>query len=144
MSREEKDLGPPVSSLGAHHPIVLSPEDTVDKAIKIMADHNIGAIVVVDEKFRPVGIFTERDLLIKVCAKGLDPKDVKLKEVMTPNPVTVREDTPALQALEIMMNFGFRHLPIVDENGILVGIVSIRDLSKPVVEVDISELHSAG
>ena len=144
MSREEKDLGPPVSSLGAQHPIVLDPEDTVEKAIKVMADNNIGAIVVVDKKFRPIGIFTERDLLIKVCAKGLDPKSVKLKDVMTPNPITVREDTPALQALEIMMNFGFRHLPIVDENGILVGIVSIRDLSKPVVEVDISELHSAG
>ncbi|MCE4628630.1 MAG: CBS domain-containing protein [Desulfurococcales archaeon] len=144
MASEKKDLGPPVSSLLAHSPIVLKPDNTVADAIRVMAEHNIGAVVIVDDKFRPIGIFTERDLLIKVCAKGLDPKSVKLEEVMTKDPVTISEDTPALQALEIMMNFGFRHLPVVDENGILVGVVSIRDLSKPMVEVDVSELHSAG
>jgi CBS domain-containing protein len=144
MSVEKKDMGPPVSSIAAHNPIVMKPEDTVEEAVKVMAEHNIGAVIIVDESFKPIGIFTERDLMVKVCAKGLDMKSVKLKDVMTPNPVTIKEDTPVLQALEIMMNFGFRHLPIVDENGVLVGIVSIRDLSKPMVEVDISELHSAG
>lgn len=144
MASEKKDLGPPVSSLLAHSPIVLKPDNTVADAIRVMAEHNIGAVVIVDDKFRPIGIFTERDLLIKVCAKGLDPEKVKLEEVMTRDPVTITEDTPALQALEIMMNFGFRHLPVVDENGILVGVVSIRDLSKPMMEVDVSELHSAG
>ena len=141
---EKKDLGPPVSSLVASNPIVMRPENTVKEAIQVMAEHNIGAVVIVDDKFKPIGIFTERDLLIKVCAKDLDPEKVKLEEVMTRDPVTIHEDTPAMQALEIMMNFGFRHLPIVDENGVLVGVISIRDLSKPMVEVDISELHSAG
>ena len=141
---EKKDLGPPVSSLIAMNPIVMKPSDTVKDAIKVMADNNIGAVVIVDDKFKPIGIFTERDLLIKVCAKGLDPAKVKLEEVMTRDPVTIHEDTPAMQALEIMMNFGFRHLPVVDENGVLVGVISIRDLSKPMVEVDVSELHSAG
>ena len=144
MSESSKDMGPPVSSIASHNPIVLKPSDTVADAVKIMAENNIGAVVIVDENFRPIGIFTERDLLIKVCARGLDPAKVRLEEVMTRDPVTIREDTPVMQALEIMMNFGFRHLPIVDDNGILVGIVSIRDLSKPMMEVDISELHSAG
>ena len=144
MSEAGKDLGPPVSSIASHNPIVMKPSDTVADAIRVMAEHNIGAVVIVDERFRPIGIFTERDLLMKVCAKGLDPSKVKLEDVMTRDPVTIKEDTPVLQALEIMMNFGFRHLPIVDENGVLVGIVSIRDLSKPMMEVDISELHSAG
>jgi len=144
MPQDRKDMGPPVSSLIASNPIVMKPTDTVADAIRVMADHNIGAVIIVDDRFRPIGIFTERDLLIKVCAKGLDPAKVKLEEVMTRDPITIKEDTPALQALEIMMNFGFRHLPVVDDNGILVGVVSIRDLSKPMVEVDVSELHSAG
>ena len=144
MSESSRDMGPPVSSIASHNPIVLKPSNTVADAIKVMAENNIGAVVIVDENFRPIGIFTERDLLIKVCAKGLDPAKVRLEEVMTKDPVTIKEDTPVMQALEIMMNFGFRHLPIVDDNGVLVGIVSIRDLSKPMMEVDISELHSAG
>jgi CBS domain-containing protein len=134
-----------VGSLGSHQPIVLKPDNTVADAIKVMAEHNIGAVIIVDEKFKPIGIFTERDLLIKVCAKGLKPEETKLAEVMTKNPFVVKEDTPAKQALEIMISFGFRHLPIVDEQGTLIGVVSIRDLSKPFIEeVDISELHSAG
>ncbi len=141
---EGRDMGPPVSSIASHNPIVLSPDNTVKDAIKVMAEHNIGAVIIVDEQFRPIGIFTERDLLIRVCAKNLDPDKTKLKDVMTPNPVTITDDTPVMQALELMMNYGFRHLPIVDDKGILVGVVSLRDLSKPMVEVDISELHSAG
>ncbi len=141
----QEDMGPPVITLVSHEPVILREDDTVEKAVKLMAEHNIGAVVIVDDHMRPIGIFTERDLLLKVCAKGLDMKEVKLKDVMTRNPVTVRDETPAKVALDMMINFGFRHLPVVDEKGVLIGVVSIRDLTKPFAgEIDISELHSAG
>ncbi len=140
-----EDMGPPVITVASHTPIVLRETDTVSKAIKLMAENNVGAVVIVDEQMKPIGIFTERDLLIKVCARGLDPGNTLLKDVMTKDPFTVKEETPVKQALEIMLNFGFRHLPIVDEKGTLIGIVSIRDLSKPLaLDIDLSELHSAG
>ncbi len=142
---EGEDMGPPVITVASQSPIVLKEDDSVAKAVQLMAEHNIGAVVIVDGSMKPIGIFTERDLLIKVCAKGLDMSSVKLKEVMTKNPFTIKEETPVKHALEIMLNFGFRHLPIVDESGTLIGIVSIRDLSKPLaLDVDVSELHSAG
>ncbi len=140
-----EDMGPPVITVASHTPIVLRETDTVSKAIKLMAENNVGAVVIVDDQMKPIGIFTERDLLIKVCARGLDPGNTLLKDVMTKDPFTVKEETPVKQALEIMLNFGFRHLPIVDEKGTLIGIVSIRDLSKPLAfDIDLSELHSAG
>jgi len=145
MPREGEDMGPPVITLTTHKPIVLSKDDTVEKAVHVMAENNIGAVIIVDEHLKPIGIFTERDLLVKVCHKGVDMSRVKLEEVMTKDPVVVKEDTPARIALELMLNYGFRHLPVVDENEVLVGVVSIKDLTKPLAsEVDVSELHSAG
>lgn len=135
----------PVVSLITKPPIVMKPEDTVEEAIKKMADENIGSVVIVDKDLKPIGIFTERDLLRRVCAQGLDPKNVKLKDVMTRDPIAIKESEPARRALETMLHFGFRHLPVVDSEGRLVGIISIKDVSKPFVgEVDIEELHSAG
>ncbi len=139
------DVDVPVISVISRDPIVMSPEATVAEAVKRMSEENVGSVVIVDEDMRPVGIFTERDLLIKVCARGLDPAEVKLGEVMTKNPLVVREDESAKKALEIMLHFGFRHLPVVDAYGRLVGVVSIRDVTRPLAgEVDIEELHSAG
>ncbi|MEB3806532.1 MAG: CBS domain-containing protein [Desulfurococcales archaeon] len=135
----------PVVSLITKQPIVMKPEDTVDKAVSKMAEENVGSVIIVDDKFKPIGIFTERDLLIKVCAKGLDPSKVKLGDVMTRRLVTIKESEPARRALETMLHFGFRHLPVVDSSGRLVGVISIKDVSRPFVgEVDVEELHSAG
>ena len=135
----------PVVSLIVKQPIVMKPDDTVENAVKKMAEENVGSVVIVDEHLRPIGIFTERDLLIKVCAKGLNPAEVKLKDVMTPKPITIKESEPARRALETMLHFGFRHLPVVDNDGKLIGVISIKDVSRPFVgEVDVEELHSAG
>ncbi|MCE4600198.1 MAG: CBS domain-containing protein [Desulfurococcales archaeon] len=135
----------PVVSLITKQPIVMKPEDTVDKAVSKMAEENVGSVIIVDDKLKPIGIFTERDLLIKVCAKGLDPSRVKLGDVMTRRLVTIKESEPARRALETMLHFGFRHLPVVDSSGRLVGVISIKDVSRPFVgEVDVEELHSAG
>lgn len=135
----------PVVSLIAKPPVVMKEDNTVYEAVKKMAEENIGSVIIVDEEFKPIGIFTERDLLRRVCASDLDPKKVRLGDVMTRDPTTIKESEPARRALEIMLHFGFRHLPVVDENGKLVGIISIKDVSRPFVgDVDVEELHAAG
>ena len=136
--------GPPLFTIMSKDVIALSEDDTVADAVKAMSERGVGSVVITDAEGRPVGIFTERDLMKKVCAKGLDPSRVPLGDVMTRHPLVARENWTAAKALEVMAYYGFRHLPVVDEHGKLVGIVSIKDVVKSIVEeVDVSELSSA-
>ncbi len=106
--------------------VSLPPSATVQDAARIMAERHIGAVLVaVDGRLQ--GIFTERDVLARVVAAGLDPNDTALGGVMTPNPDTVAPNDSALEALRRMSERGYRHLPVVDRER-MVGIVSIRDL----------------
>ncbi|GAB4373396.1 MAG: CBS domain-containing protein [Kiloniellaceae bacterium] len=105
---------------------LLSAATTVRDAARNMAERHIGAVLI-GEGGRLSGIFTERDLLIRVVARGLDPDSTRLKDVMTPDPDTVEPDDWATVALERMRASGYRHVPVV-EDGVVVGIVSLRDL----------------
>jgi CBS domain-containing protein len=98
---------------------------TVREAAREMRNRHVGAVLVVAGD-RLEGIFTERDMVNRVVAEGLDPDGTKLAEVMTRNPDTVGPNDTALVALRRMQDGGYRHLPVVD-NGHLVGIVSRRD-----------------
>lgn len=105
---------------------LLPASTTVREATRNMAERHIGAVLVgAPESLE--GIFTERDVLTRVVARGLDPDSTKLEAVMTPDPDTVGPDDIALHVLERMRASGYRHLPVVDD-GRVVGIVSIRDL----------------
>ena len=104
----------------------LSPSATVREAARIMTERHIGAVLIATDG-RLQGIFTERDILTRIVARGLDPDETVLGSVMTPNPDTVGPDDMALHALQRMAERGYRHLPVVSD-GRLVGIVSIRDL----------------
>lgn len=110
-----------------HQKIELLPTSTtVRDAARNMAERHIGAILVGQGR-RLEGIFTERDVLTRVVARGLDPDATTLGKVMTPDPDTVNPDDMALEVLERLRASGYRHLPVVDD-GQVVGIVSIRDL----------------
>ncbi|MEE9140584.1 MAG: CBS domain-containing protein [Alphaproteobacteria bacterium] len=105
---------------------VLPGDASVREAAKLMADRHIGAVMV-GKDGRLEGIFTERDLTIRIVARGRDPEGTKLWEVMTKDPDTASpSDTPA-SALKRMRDRGFRHLPVVNGKQI-VAIVSVRDL----------------
>lgn len=99
---------------------------TVRDAARNMAERHIGAVLI-GEGGRLQGIFTERDVLFRVVAKGLDPDSTPLSAVMTPDPDTVGPNDLASLALERMRSSGYRHVPVVD-NDQVVGIVSLRDL----------------
>ena len=105
---------------------LLPASTTVRDAARNMAERHIGAVLVGTDG-RLEGIFTERDALTRVVAKGLDPDSTRLEQVMTPNPDTVGPEDIALNVLERMRASGYRHLPVLHD-GAVVGIVSIRDL----------------
>jgi|SRR5689334_6249706 len=113
------------------------PQTLVSKAAKLMAKKNVGAIMIV-EGDHLVGIFTERDVVFRVVAQGLDAGTTSLAEVMTPAPETVAPDKPLGYALLVMHERGFRHLPVI-EAGKIVGIVSSRSAMDPDLEDFVSE-----
>ncbi len=98
----------------------------VDQVIRLMAREQIGAVPVCDAG-RLVGIFSERDFLRRVAARGLDPAKTELAAVMTPDPVTAEPTEDRLVAIGKMQGMGCRHLPIV-ANGVVIDMLSMRDL----------------
>ncbi len=110
----------------------ISGSATVREAVEIMAEHHISALLVTKgDKLE--GIFTERDISVKIIASGKDLDKTKISQVMTKNPVTISPDDLAMDALQKMCELGFRHLPIVDGERV-VGMVSVRDLYVTVQE----------
>ena len=106
-------------------PVTAPKSVTVLDAARVMRQHNIGALLVVDGT-RLVGIFTERDALFRVLAEGREPQATRLGDVMTSQPQTIHPDEPFLHALRIMHEGKFRHLPVVEYDRPL-GMVSVRD-----------------
>lgn len=104
----------------------LSPTTTVLDACHEMAKKNYGSCLITDKGVLK-GIFTERDLLIKVTAKGLDPKKTQLKDVMSTDPKTAHIEDDIFESLRRMNAGRFRHLPVVDEKKHVIGIVSQGD-----------------
>ena len=119
--------------------LTAPPEITVSKAAKKMARRKVGAVMVVDHDSL-VGIFTERDAVFRVVARGRDAQTTRLADVMTPAPQTVDPDKSFGYALLLMYENGFRHLPVI-ENGKLIGIVSARNALDPDLEEFVSESH---
>ncbi len=115
------------------------PDTMVGQAAKLMANKNVGAVMVVDDE-RLVGIFTERDVVYRVVARGLDAQTTRLADVMTPAPDTVDPGKPFGYAMLKMHERGFRHLPVV-QDGKVVGIVSSRSAMDPALEEFVSEAH---
>lgn len=117
----------PVSSLILHEEVVTCVRtDSIFEVVSKMAEYNIGSIIVVEGR-KPVGIFTERDLMRKVVSRGVDFKMTLIEQVMTPNPVCIKEQTPLIKIMAAMRLGKFRHLVIVDQDGLLKGVVSIKD-----------------
>jgi CBS domain-containing protein len=117
----------------------IKANETVYRAIRLMADRHIGAVLVV-EKGIVIGIFTERDYIMRVEVEGRSPKDTLLREVMTDKMYTVATHTSVELSLALMMRHHIRHLPVV-ENGNLLGIISMRDAVDSVLDKHSSEIQ---
>ncbi|HTY84303.1 MAG TPA: CBS domain-containing protein [Silvibacterium sp.] len=101
---------------------------SVAEAIHKMLDHHVGAVAVVDSDNRVAGIFTERDVLRKLALSHLNPQTTSVRDLMTTPVEMATRGTGAGEALTTMLERHFRHLPVADDNGKLLGILSIRNL----------------
>jgi len=111
------------------NPAMLPMDATVQDACRVMRERRIGAMLVTSDNRRLAGIFTGRDAVGRVVADGRDTAGTKLADVMTRSPDTIGPRDHASDALQMMFFGGYRHLPIMDENGELVGIVSRGDFT---------------
>lgn len=120
--------------------ILTAPSDlTVREATRRMVAAQVGAIMITrDQKL--VGIFTERDALVRILAEGRDPEATRLEEVMTADPQTASPELSLGSALHLMYDGGFRHVPVV-EDGVPVGMISARDALGPELVAFESELQ---
>ena len=103
-------------------------------AAQRMREHSVGTLVVLDKDKKPLGIVTDRDLAMKVIAEGKDPAEVKVAQVMTVDPRSLREDTPIEEGLRLMRGGKCRRLPVVDDKDALQGLVSIDDILELLAE----------
>lgn len=117
--------------------LTVDSQTTVRRAAKLMAQKKMSAVMVVDSDIL-VGIFTERDAVFRVLARGLDVDATPLADVMTPSPQTIEPERPFGQALLLMHENGFRHVPVVS-GGKLMGLVTARDALDPDMEEFVSE-----
>jgi CBS domain-containing protein len=109
-------------------PAAVTAEATAAQAIQVMIENRVGAVAVLDSEGRVAGIFTERDVLQKLALSGRHPADVPIREVMTSAVELGTPNTTPGEALQEMVECHFRHLPIVDKEGKLLGMLSIRHL----------------
>ncbi len=117
-----------VSDVMTVNVVTVRPDNTVVEAARKMAENGVGSVLVVDERGTLIGILTEGDIVRRVVARGLNPAETHVEEVMTRNPVTIYEDAALDAAAELMRERGIGHLPVVNEKGRLVGIITRSDI----------------
>lgn len=116
-----------------HDVVTLGPNEKISEAIRLLADHRIGALVVTNEDRKIVGILSERDIVRMIGQKGAEALDLVVRDVMTPKVNICNEHHTVNEVMEIMTRGRFRHLP-VEKNGQLDGIISIGDVVKRRIE----------
>ena len=114
-------------SLSRRHVLSLGPQASVWEAACVMTRANCGSVLILDTPGKLLGILTERDLMTRVLAKALNPQTTPVAEVMTPDPHCVGPDMKVSEAVLIMIERGFRHLPIVTAADKILGVFSVRD-----------------
>jgi CBS domain-containing protein len=105
----------------------LGPDASCVEAAAMMRDHQIGAVVVTDDDRRVLGIVTDRDLAVRVIAAGLDPRRVALREVMSGEPIYLSRTRNVAQLLATMRELAVRRVPVVDDDGRVLGLISFDD-----------------
>jgi signal-transduction protein with cAMP-binding, CBS, and nucleotidyltransferase domain len=108
--------------------VTASPGAKVIDVARLMEDSNVGCVVITGDDNCPVGIVTDRDLVVRVMAAGLDPGKTSISDVMTEDLVLVEDGTGLFEAMQCVREEGIRRLPIVDDDGRLVGIITMDDI----------------
>lgn len=118
-------------SLADRPPVVVEPDATLREAARLLWLESVGALVVGDER-EPLGVLSERDVTAQL-GRGADPDRVTVADAMTANVISVRPGDPLLDAASLMLDDLIRHVPVVDADGTVIGMVSMRDVFGPVL-----------
>jgi CBS domain-containing protein len=125
-------------------PARVDPDQTVLEAVQLMAEEGVGAVAVIEknEKAELRGVFTERDVMLRVVMRQLHPGRTRVGDVLTSPVETISEEVTAEEAFSLMVGRHIRHLPIVSKEGRLLGMLSVRNLLEHMVDNLQRELHS--
>jgi CBS domain-containing protein len=124
-------------------PATVSLLATVEDAVRTMTDKQVGAVAVIDENGIVAGMFTERDVLAKFALSGRDARSTPVRELMSPMVEMATVETTPSEALQVMLERHYRHLPIVDERGKVLGICSIRNILEARVDDLLAQLDAS-
>jgi len=129
---DQDTLQQPISRLSPRTPLSVGLDATLEDAVRIMRDARVGCVLVIDTGGYLAGIFTERDLLLRLEGADLSRS---IRPYMTPDPEALQESDPIAFALNLMSVGGFRHVPLVDDFGRAVGVVSVKDVVNYLADV---------
>lgn len=121
----------PIGEICNREVVIAEKSLAVAEAAQLMRSHHVGDLVVVEERAgrrHPVGIVTDRDIVVEIVAAGVNPDALKVGDIMGPEVATVRESEGLFEALRYMRDKGVRRMPVVDSAGALVGILTLDDL----------------
>lgn len=136
-----------ISVLNPNKPITVETGTVLSEVIAKLQSCRIGGVLVVDAAGKLVGVFTERDCVQKVMGKGVDLDTALVDDFMTREPVSQPPDITTAYALNLMSHGGFRHLPLVDQDNIPIGIISVKDVLDHIVQtflVDLLDFPESG
>ena len=139
LNREEITMN--LLKIGDASPAIVNPETTVSDAVAIMVEKHVGAVAVAKEE-KLVGIFTERDVMLRVILLKKDPEVTKMAEVMTEPVESIAQSTKPVDVLTLMIKRHFRHFPITNDDGSIQGMLSIRNLLEAQIKYLSHELES--
>jgi CBS domain-containing protein len=122
------------------NPSCCSPDASLQEAAKLMDECDCGEIPVVDEQRRPIGVITDRDICCRAVAKGMDPAQTRVREVMSEPVVTVTPEDSVEECCQRMEENQIRRVPVVDDSGACCGIVAQADVARHVDEHETAEV----
>ena len=132
-------MGTKVHEVMTDRPRVVTPETTVSEAAQLMKNDDIGSLPILDGE-QLAGVVTDRDIVIRAIAEGKDPRGMPVREVASRELVTVNADEELSSALQLMASQQVRRLPVVDDDGRLVGILAQADVAVEAKEKDVGEM----
>lgn len=121
----------PIGEICSREVVFARRNESIVEAARLMREHHVGDVIVVDEREGtrvPAGILTDRDIVVEIVAKGVDPGAVTIADAMSAEVTTAREQDGIYETIEHMREKGVRRLPVVNAKGALVGLVSLDDL----------------
>ena len=136
-------LSDSIGSIGLKTPIVVGPKTNLKECVAILQKHRMGSLLITDDDGKLIGIFTERDCILKVMDKVESLSAAMVEDFMTKDPVRESPEASIAFALNLMSHGGFRHVPIVDQDDIPIGIISVKDVVDHIVKCMLEAIYKA-